>query len=324
MYDAMFFELRDRKDVTVLVDNPNTSFCKRILLKKKVQKLTQGRFDFLAYEKNNLYSTIREKMHVYNKVYVLFLNAGLYHNPYLAGILRKYKEEFNNLKYILFYLDIFGVSASRNADYLRNENIFDLVYTIDKNNASDNNLIVWNTIYSKTHNDFIANAADLYFCGVLKGRERILLKCLQKARENGVKCSFEILREENSEVIDSLVNNDEVTVLKDYKKYDEVLYGERSAKCILEVVQKGQTALTLRPYEAVVYNKKLLTNNKSILEFKYYNPRFMRVFNSVDDIDWEWVTNSEEIEYNYQGDFSPELLLDDIRKRLDIYKGEIC
>ena len=91
---------------------------------------------------------------------------------------------------------------------------------------------------------------------------------------------------------------------------------ELSAKCILEIVQKGQVALTLRPYEAVAYNKKLLTNNKTILNFKYYNPKYMRYFEKVEDIDWNWVKCDDGVDYNYQGDFSPRYLLADIEKNL--------
>ena len=80
--------------------------------------------------------------------------------------------------------------------------------------------------------------------------------------------------------------------------------------------QKGQVALTLRPYEAVVYNKKLLTNNKTILSFKYYNPRYMHYFEKIEDIDWNWVARKEKVNYEYEGDFSPIYLLQDISENL--------
>ena len=71
-----------------------------------------------------------------------------------------------------------------------------------------------------------------------------------------------------------------------------------------------QKALTLRPYEAVVYNRKLLTNNRSILDFKYYNSRYMQLFERAEEIDWDWIAADTEVDYGYQGDYSPRKLLE--------------
>ncbi len=88
------------------------------------------------------------------------------------------------------------------------------------------------------------------------------------------------------------------------------------AKCILEIVQEGQSALTMRPYEAVCYNRKLLTNNRSILDFKYYDSRFIQYYEDPADIDWDWVKDNTLVDYGYQGDFSPEFLWKDFAKYL--------
>lgn len=46
--------------------------------------------------------------------------------------------------------------------------------------------------------------------------------------------------------------------------YQENLDNIRKSKCIVDVVQKGQIGLTLRPLESLFFKKKLLTNNKCI------------------------------------------------------------
>ena len=102
-----------------------------------------------------------------------------------------------------------------------------------------------------------------------------------------------------------------------YMSYQEVLERELNARVLLEIVQQGQVALTLRAYEAVAYNRKLLSNNKTILSFEYYDPRFMRYFEQVKDIDWDWVKEDANVDYDYKGEFSPVLLIDDIIKRLN-------
>lgn len=85
--------------------------------------------------------------------------------------------------------------------------------------------------------------------------------------------------------------------------YEVVLKRTLEANCVLEIVRPGQVGFTLRTFEAVVYNKKLLTNNEHIKEFQFYNPSYMKVFKSVEDIDWKWVKERNAVNYHYKGDF---------------------
>ena len=88
--------------------------------------------------------------------------------------------------------------------------------------------------------------------------------------------------------------------------YSNVLKNVSESNCILEILQNNQAGPSLRFFEAVFYNKKLLTNNCHIVDFPYYNPQYMKFFKGTDDIDIEWLLdNSINVEYNYKGDFSP-------------------
>ena len=42
-------------------------------------------------------------------------------------------------------------------------------------------------------------------------------------------------------------------------------------KCILDITKTKQIGLTLRTYEAIYYNKKLITFNKTIKKYDFYN-----------------------------------------------------
>lgn len=87
---------------------------------------------------------------------------------------------------------------------------------------------------------------------------------------------------------------------------------EVKSNCILEVLATGQSGATLRYYEAVCYNKKLLTNNKNIVNLPFYNPEWMHVFENTEDIDWGWVKERVPVDYHYDGRFSPIHLIDRI------------
>ena len=56
----------------------------------------------------------------------------------------------------------------------------------------------------------------------------------------------------------------------------------------------------------MLYNKKLLSNNPSIVNLPYYDPRWMRTFRTAEDIDLDWVRAVEPVDYGYRGDFSVE------------------
>ena len=55
--------------------------------------------------------------------------------------------------------------------------------------------------------------------------------------------------------------------------YEKIAENIKQSRAILDIVQSGQSGITLRPMEAMFYNKKLITNNIYIKEYDFYNPR---------------------------------------------------
>ena len=90
--------------------------------------------------------------------------------------------------------------------------------------------------------------------------------------------------------------------------YDDMLKKTLKANVILDIV-KGTAPITLRTYEAVVYNKKLLTNNPNILEFKYFDNDNIRYFEKTENIDYTWIKDLRRPNYKYRGEFSPVNIL---------------
>ena len=104
-------------------------------------------------------------------------------------------------------------------------------------------------------------------------------------------------------------------MVNDIRPYKEVLESTLKANCILEIVRPGQVGFTLRTFEAVVYNKKLLTNNENIKDFKFYNPQYMKIFKKIEDIDWKWVHETLNVDYHYDDSFSPLRFIKEIEGR---------
>lgn len=51
----------------------------------------------------------------------------------------------------------------------------------------------------------------------------------------------------------------------------------------------------------------------------FFDDRFIHFYNHIEDIDWDWVKRREEIDYGYNGEFSPVNLL--TRIEMEIRKG---
>ena len=94
--------------------------------------------------------------------------------------------------------------------------------------------------------------------------------------------------------------------------YYEVVKEVKKSNCILEVLREGYTSASLRYCEAICYNKKLLTNNKNVVNLPFYNPEYIHIFERPEDIDCDWVKERIPIDYCYDGRFSPTHLIDKI------------
>ena len=181
---------------------------------------------------------------------------------------------------------------------------------MDDEDAKQCSLIKFNTPYSK--NNALSNIdkkTDLFYCGVGKNREKLLESIDETAKKNRVKFNANIA---------GYTPNIRENFKTEFLPYSNTIIKSIEANCILEVVADYQNGLTLRPYEAVCYNRKLLTNNKAIFDFDYYNPKYIHFFERVEDIDWNWVKNKEFIDYEYKENFSPLYLIEDIIKRTSI------
>ena len=91
----------------------------------------------------------------------------------------------------------------------------------------------------------------------------------------------------------------------------------------MDAIQGNSTGLTIKTCEAVCYDKKLITTNKHVIEYPFYDPRYIRIIESPDDIDEAFFSKNREVRYSKEGKeyFSASSFL----KRLDneITKGAL-
>ena len=98
---------------------------------------------------------------------------------------------------------------------------------------------------------------NLLFIGTDKGRKGFLLSLKDKLKPLGIKCDFRI------------VDNFKSLYNKDYSRevdYFTLCQLTQRACALLDVVQRNQSGLTLRFMEGLLFDKKVVTTNHSIIE----------------------------------------------------------
>ncbi len=162
---------------------------------------------------------------------------------------------------------------------------------------------------------------DLYFLGRFKsGRGENVFTLAEKMHEKGVnfRCKMQVtsagIKDAN---LTELKDKDIIEYFDDFIIYNDVVKECAKSNCILELIQDTESDTTLRYFEAVVLNKKLLTNNKNIVNMRYYDPKYMKIFTSLDDIDYEWVKKEEHVDYGYKHDFSSKIFFDEEIKLIE-------
>lgn len=199
---------------------------------------------------------------------------------------------------------------------------WDLILSFDQNDCKEFGF----QYLGKNYYSILADVApseinsDIYYVGREKrncNRNQKVIEFQKLFAKNSIICNFNL--------IDSLINKGKykdvevkgLTVSYSDIPYEKVVSDVKSSNCIFEIVQDGQAAQTIRYFEAVCYNKKLLTNNFNICNFPFYNSSFMKCFSTFDDIDLEWVRRKENIDYGYSNEFSPVKILDLINSNFE-------
>lgn len=108
----------------------------------------------------------------------------------------------------------------------------------------------------------------LFFIGQDKGRASLILKLRSVFLSCGITCDIRVLSHAKDprylESVQEILTDQPLT----YREYCLEL-----AHCdiLLDINQKGQTALTMRVMEAIYHSKKLITNNQDIIHYDFYD-----------------------------------------------------
>lgn len=144
------------------------------------------------------------------------------------------------------------------------------VYTFDPSDAKKYNFNYTPQIFSsfaieKSININNSNEieSDFAFIGYDKGRFKTL-KDLSELLKNS-KFNIKIIKDKTSKDINHHFYTDTPVL------YEEYLNIIRKSNCLLELSKSGQSGVTIRILEALYLNKKVITNNKDVINYDFYH-----------------------------------------------------
>ncbi len=241
-----------------------------------------------------------------NEEYCFIFIDSAPHGMDFQHLKRLRKKSKGRIKYLLFLFNPVEL-FKENTLYNLNNMDYDYVLSYDFNDSKKYGFIQYNAPYSIIINNKSEINKDLYFICWNKGRLSSLHKIYQNSIDNNVKSTFRITGVEESlqEYKGQIIYNQRI-------EYDRVIQEILECNCIMDMISPGHSGVSTRYFEAVCYNKKLLTNNKNIVNLPFYNSEYMKIYENPEDIDWDWVKERVNVDYHYDGRFSPLKLLDKI------------
>ena len=153
------------------------------------------------------------------------------------------------------------------------------IYSFDKNDCKKYGFIFSPMIYNFDVNISDSDIEyDVVFVGYSKNRSSLLKELYLKLILMRKKLFFYVLDNVNiKEKMPFELHNSYL----DYNIYKEAM---KKSRALLDIVQENQIGLTIRSMEAMCYKKKLITNNRDIISYDFYNRNNIFVI-GIDDID---------------------------------------
>lgn len=241
-YEYLFFKEIDNESLDISFFNP-LDVTKKKLWFKKLPRYFKNKYHkkiIKAYIKNNTNTTFIFSEHRLVLQAILSYLEDVTH-PDFRGVLLIRNPLNNNhkVKLLLPKLEKHDVN----------------IFTFDKVDAEKYGYKTYSQFASKLSQvSDIPITYDFSFVGRDKGRGEMLNNLKSQLESMGYRCNFDIR-----------------TVDQPNISYIDYLKVSLSAKCMIEILQENQSGMTLRAIEAILYGRKLLTNNTNIIKESLYD-----------------------------------------------------
>lgn len=219
-----------------------------------------------------------------------------------AGYLKYLRKVYPNCKIVVLCRDLLKTHKAKYDEYTK-ANAIDVWMSYDEYESRQYGFPHFEEFESKIDIPLLENypIADVFFAGAAKDRLPKLLKIYDQLNAKGIKCLFYITgTSKNDEV-----KRDGIRYLRKPITYVEMLTCSVNSKCILEINQGNAIGYSSRFLEAVIFNKKLITDNMYIKKSQFYDPIYIQFIEEGREIDTDFIMSDEDVDYHYQNEFSP-------------------
>ena len=223
------------------------------------------------------------------------------------------KKHYPGSKAVLIYRDLRKITQSRFPNHPDNP-VFDLQMTIDAREAKQYGWGHFDEFESKPEVKISSNypESDVFFAGKAKDRLPRLLQAYDIFSKAGLKVKYYLtgVPESDRKPLPGVEYADR------FMPYTEMLYHTVNSRCVLEINQAEAVGYTSRFLEAVMFNKRLITDNQEVKTSKFYSPENILCIRNINDILADFVINDKPVDYNYNNEFSPIHLIEKIDEEL--------
>ncbi|CAK2011138.1 hypothetical protein [Vibrio crassostreae] len=259
--------------VTVYDERPSNSFLFKIIFRlgflKKIfaKNIINNHFD-------HIYSNFCQD----SFDYILIINPEC--TP--VDFISKVKEVNADCKTIVYMWDSV-INKPSSEIYI---DAVDCFYSFDKRDCSDKvffqPLFYSNDTYSD--DDFV-ETYDFSFVGTLHGNRKAILKNIVSQHSDSHHFIYGFYHNRTLHVIKKLLTLDFISrtpfnVQFKPLSYNKYLKSLSESKVVIDLPSQSQTGLTMRSIEVLGLKKKLITTNKDIVNYDFYNPKNILVIGS--------------------------------------------
>lgn len=304
-YKVIYHDIIEKENVRFIVSPvANRSLFIRTLYKV----MMSSKLDFIFKKFRSLLNCLYDRyFDNEDRTVYLFFYGRL---PWVDNHLLEYlKKKHKSCLTVCYFQDLI---AKKNVDIEKVKSQFDLVLDYDEEEAKNFNLVYAPTPFSYIKLDDVSTSeTDVYFIGKAKERLQEIFDVFNLLTAHGFKCDFYIadvpekrqIKRAGLHYIDK-----NLSYLENLKKVSK-------AKIVLELMQTGAIGYTLRTWEAIAYNKVLLTNNTSLNKTPLVNQYNILAFDKLDEAAIEKLKAYRKKCYTYKNEFSPTKLL----RKIDEY-----
>ncbi len=276
---------------------------KKNLLKKKIEKYY---YNIIDKNKNQEYD------------YIFFLSP----ETITKKLLQKLKETQKTAKFIIYMFD--SIKNKKNVREILSE--FDSHFSFDKNDCEVDSRFKFRPLfyldeYSKLAGNYNNKKYDVSFIGTVHSdRYKVIKLIKEQAIQSKLNVNFFMYFPSKiiyliKKIFDKSYKN---TDIKDFSfksiLKEEVLDIISNSKVILDIQHLKQVGLTMRTIEIMGMKKKLITTNKNIENYDFYNSNNIKIIDRNNPIlDLDFIKNDyEEIDLDIYKKYSIGSWLEEI------------